>query len=339
MVGFLHEVFRFLGDVAEPLSDESKADQACSCALPQAVEHVVDEIDKRLRLLSGYARHLEQPVKTAFHYIDDLVETVPDAVLCCRSSFNEDPRVNAFFVNPKHIQEVFSESAEVRELFDRSLDSAECWALLCMRREERCRPGISLVGDGVQREVMQTAVSFTDHQIISPGCSEAEARCSLKCCIFKGLLAYIRHKANTAKATETELETQLKVWRGRLQRSMTAGGAEVSQERLRTLIDELEQDLAQQELRLVSLEDRLDFVADVLGNPARYLSTRSCAIRLDRMGIKLEGNVPDSGYEVLMSEIQIASQRPKVGVLVRFLRSELLPQQDFLAQADHFLAV
>jgi hypothetical protein len=100
----------------------------------------------------------------------------------------------------------------------------------------------------------------------------------------------------------------------------------------------LERELDGLDLRLGSLREQLDFVADVLERPAQYLASRSCSIHLSRLGIKLEPDAREAGYEVPLSEIQIASQKPRVGVLARFPRAELLPQKDFLVQADLFLA-
>jgi hypothetical protein len=338
MAGFLNEIFRLVGRSKGALPEAVGPGHPCSAALPDAVELAVDRIDGRLRLISGYSRRLQEPLVGTFRHIDALVEGVPGALLCCRSAFNEDPRVNAFFVNPGHMQEVFSESAEVRGVFDREPDIDECWALLCMRREERNHLGMSLIGDSVQRDVMQTSVSFTDHQVVSAGCSEPEARDSLKCCIFNGLLGYARNRLNEARSAGAEIENRLKALRGRQRRARDAEGSGGSTARLEAQIDDLEQQLARQDLRLTSLEDHLAFVEQVFRNPDEYLSGANCSIRLSRLGIKLKPGAADSGYEVPLSEISIASHRPRVSVLARFPRAELLPRKDFLVQANLFLA-
>jgi hypothetical protein len=338
MAGFLNEIFRLVGGNKGALPQTAGKGQPCSGALPDAVDLAVERIDGRLRLIPGYSRRLQEPLVGTFRHIDALVEGVPGSLLCCRSAFNEDPRVNAFFVNPGHLQEVFSDSAEVRAVFDREPEIDECWALLCMRREERDHLGMSLVGDSVQRDVMQTSVSFTDHQVVSAGCSEAEARDSLKCCIFNGLLGYARNRLNDARTAGAELENRLKALRGRKRRASDAEGSGEAAARLEAQIDELERQLAQQDLRLTSLEDHLAFVETVFRNPGEYLSGTNCSVRLSRLGIKLKPDAPDSGYEVPLSEISIASRRPRVSVLARFPRAELLPRKDFLIEANLFLA-
>lgn len=339
MVSFLHDVFRSFGEGVLAGERDVGGSQPCGGALTGTVEHVVDETYSRLRALPGYSRRLKEPVAETLRYIDSLVEGVPGAILCSRSAFREDPSVNAFFVDPKHMREVFSGNAEVREFLDSNPDTKECWAVLYMRRDERRHLGMSLVGDAVQRDVMQTAVSFTDHQVVAPGGSEDEAKCALKCRIFNGLLSFIRNKADASKTLAMDLENRLKSVRGRLSHAAEGEGHQELRAELQAKIDNLELKLAQQDLRLASLEDYLDFVAYVLGNPTEYLSNRTCAIRLSRMGIKLEDGSLEAGYEVPLSEVRIGSQESRVGALVRFPRSELLPQQDFLTRADLFLAL
>lgn len=316
---------RFSGALLPAHLDEDDAkSQPCFDALTQAVEHVVDQIYPRLRVLPKYARRLSGPVLTTFRHIDEMIEKVPGAVLCSRSAFMEDPRVNAFFVDPHHLEEVFSQSAEVRTLFDTHPEAEECWALLCLRKEERRQPGLSLVGDKVHRDVMQTSVSFTDHQVVSPSTSEADARRSFKCRLFNRLLDFIRNRAGTARTTTMELEHRVKSLKGRLRQTTRHKGGNLSDDALIAQIAQLERAIQQQDLRLVSLADYLEFVIDVLGSPAQILSSSFYSIRLSRLGILLEEDSLDPGYEVPLSEIRLTTQEPKVGSLVRFPRAELL---------------
>jgi hypothetical protein len=339
MGSFLQEMFLRFGEAFATGDGEEDVVPSCTGALTQAVEHIVDETYSRLRLLPGYARRLKGPVTETFRYIDALVEGVPGGIECCRSAFSEDPRVNAFFVDPGHLQEVFSCNPQVRDLLDANPEVGECWALLCMRMDERRQLGISLVGDSVQRDVMQTAVSFTDHQVIAPGSTEDEARRSLKCCIFNGLLSYIRKQADDAKTRAMKLEVRRKSLCTRVKQVVPEQDPELLEE-LQKKIEDLELELAQETPRLASLEDYLDFVVAVLENPMQYLNGRPSAIRLSRLGIKQEGDSGDApGDEIPLYTIQVAWRAPRVGVLVRFPRAELLPRHDFVRNADLFLAL
>jgi hypothetical protein len=339
MSSLLQEMFQRFGSAFKPSSvEQADGHPSCSGTLAQAVEYVVDETYSRLRFLPGYAKRLQGPVAATFRYIDDLVEAVPGPILCSRSAFSVDPRVNAFFVDPRHLQEVFSRSKEVRELFDADPGAKECWALLCMRKVEHRQLGMSLVGDLVRKEVMQTTVSFVDHQILSPGTSEAEARRSLKCCIFNSMLAHIRKRESEERIRVIELEDRRSSLSSRLHRVVPEKGDE-SQANLKRTIEEIGKELAREIPRLASPEYHFELVTDVLGNPDRHVSGSLGTIHMSRLGIKLDDGSRDGADDIPLFEIQVASQGTRVGALVRFARAELLPRKDFVQKADLFLSL
>jgi hypothetical protein len=312
---------------------------SCRHDFSDAVEHVVDQLYGRLRMVPNYARVLKEPIATTFRYIDEVAESIPGPLLCSRATFAEDPRVNAFFVNPQHIQEVFSHSEEVRRLFETNPLADDCWALLCMHKQEHTQPGMALVNDQVQRDVMLTSVSFSDHQVVSPGIDEASARCALKCCMFDGLLAHVRRRATEAKTRTQDIESRLNALKARQRRATQQHDPQYQAAELQEQIEALQQQLMAQDLHLGTIGEHLDFVACALSHPAEFLSTDRCSLRLNRQAVKLETGSTEPGYELELSEIHIASHQPRIGALVRFPRGELLPQPDLLKQADLFLAI
>ncbi len=303
--------------------------------LDKTVQHVVDETYGRLRILPGYEQRLRGPVSEAFRYIDRLVEGLPPAIDCCRSAYVSDPRVNAFFSGPDQICEIFSHSEEVRGLFDANLETEECWALLCMRKQERRQFGMALVNDSVRKDVIQTGVSFTDHQVMAPGITEMEARQGLKCCIFNSLLSYIRRRAKTAKEAREGLENRRRSLKSRLRHETDEDKASDMKAR----IAELERDLAGEEPSLITLDDHLEFIAHVLGSPAQHVSRTGKAMHLDRLGIKQDQDRSDAGNVIPLAEIRVACHEPRIAALACFPRKELLPQHDYLKKADLFLTV
>jgi len=325
---FLQEVFGLQGD-------EGETNGKHCIPLSLAVEKVVDETDPRLRVVPGYAGRLKEALQSAFQHITEVVEEIPGAFLCSRSSFISDPRVNAFFAGPDQLREIFSGSEEIRGLFDAAPEAQECWALLCMRKQENRHLGMALQGGELRREVMQTGVNFTDHQLLSPGASEADARSALKCCIFNSLLSYIHHRSKTAREQSEDLRNRRRVLLGRLKHH---SGEEKGRE-LQGRLQEVERKLADRELNLDSLEAHLEFISNVLANPQRYVSWERQELRLSRLGIKLEGDSVQAGNSLFLSEIHIADHGPRIAALVRFPRAELLPHQDYLRKADLFLAI
>lgn len=338
MSAFLHGMFqRFAGAFRSLDEADVSGQSSCSGTLAQAIDHIVDQTNSRLRFLPGYARVLKEPVAATLRYIDDLVEQVPAAILCSRSAFSDDPRVSAFFVDPKHMQETFSGAAEVRTLVDANPAAEEIWALLCMRKAERRRLGMTLVDDEIHKDVMQTAVSFTDHQVLAPGISEADSRCSLKCCVLKRLLTYIRDHTSDERIRVAEMENRRASLVNQLKRAEAVDdGLRVA---LRNEIDALGKELAHEIPRLSSLEDQLEEIARVLRDPAGFVNGRRHSICLNRQGIKQDDDCLRTGNEISMFEIEVAAQGTRIAALVHFPVSELLPRQDFVRRADLFLAL
>ena len=336
---FFQQIFLRADEAVPAAAAHGRASGACPDDLSGAVEQVVDRLYSRLRVVPNYVRVLKEPIATTFRYIDEVADSIPGPLQCSRSSFSEDPHAHAFFVSPQHMQEVFSQSDEVRRLFNANPLAEDCWGLLCMYRQERTQPGMALVNDKLQRDVMQTSVSFTDHQIVSPGIDEMAARCALKCCMFDALLSYIQRRATAAKTRTLDLENRLKSLNGRLRRLSREADHANRMPALTSKVEELEQQLGAQEPRLSTLSEHLDFVAYVLSHPAEFLDSDRCSLRLNRQAVKLEDDDETPAYELELSEFRIASQQPRIGAMVRFPRAELLPQPDLLKQADLFLAI
>ena len=336
MSSLLKEAFSRFGKAAAAPHSQDGSYQSDSIILAQAVERVVDETSPRLRAVPGYMRHLEGPVTDAFRYIDELVEHIPGAFLCSRMVFSTDLRVKTFFVSPNHMQEVFSQSKEVRDLFEANPQAEECCALICMKMEEKRKFGVALTGDRVHREVMQTSVSFADHQVYSPGISDADARRALKCCIFSGILTYIREKLIEIKTSDVERRKRLSMLRSQLRMVDRQAMHEKQKTDLQMQIEDLEDAMKQAALRPSTLEDRLALVADILRNASQYVSASSQHLHLSHMGMKVEQESSVSTYELDIAKIRIATKSPRVAALVRFPRCELLPKTEFLLHADSF---
>jgi len=331
----MQATFRRFGGAFEQLSTTNEPSPSCTGTLEQAVEHVVDETSARLRAIPGYSRRLREPVVTALRAIDEIVDQIPGVLSCDRAAFSRDAEVNAFFANYTRVQEVFSHSKEVRNLFDGNAGADHCFALLCMHRDERRQLGIDMDGEVLRKDVLQTTVSFSDHELVSPGLNELDARCSLKCCAFNALIGHIRLTAAEAHTRADDLEGRGQAWRARLKRE-TPGSPEHAA--LQREVQRIETERATGGPLLETLEDHFRHVADALSHPEHIISNRQISVFVDRLGLKHDG--PDRGgaRELRLSEIQIAGEPPRVACLVSFPRAELLPVRDFLREASIFLA-
>jgi hypothetical protein len=336
LAAFLHATFRRFGAGPIDLSaTDGPTPAACAGTLDQAVEHVVDETSARLRAVPGYARRLRAPVIAALRAVDRMADEIPGVLACRRSTYTSDARVNAFFVNYSSLQEVFSQSREVRDLFDDHSDANQCFALLCMHVNEQRQLGMAVDRGMLRKDVMQTTMSFTDHELVSPGIVEADARCALKCCIFTSLLRRIRLESAGAQVRAAELERRAQAWRKRLRR-VPSGSPEHAA--LQREVEDIERDLNAPALQLNTLEDHFRYVTDVLSDPHSVISVRRHSVYLDRLGIRHDDPSASGARELALAEVQIAGNRPRVASLVSFPRAELMPERDFVREASLFLA-
>jgi hypothetical protein len=333
---FLQETFDRLRGSSPTWIKQPDAGSHCVKHIDEVAEFVIAQTSSKLRAVPGSVRRLRDPITETLRYIDELVERVPGVVRCERLSFSADPRVNAFFVDHKHLQQVFSESSEVRALFDEHGSLQECFGLLCMHKEERRQLGMALMDDAVRKDVLQTSVNFTDHQVLSPGSNEADARCALKCCIFKNLIQHIKSQAMQAETGAYALETRHNALRARMRRIERDPPGASERDDLKRQLHSTEHQIQRQGPRLASPEDHLRFVIQVLAEPERMLRASLHSIFVDRMGI-MHDQLEAGAAELRLSEIHIGHQQPRVACLVCFGRAELLPQRDFLKEASAFL--
>jgi len=335
LAAFLNATFRRLSGGFDASYGADGGPSACTGTLEETVERVVEEISPRLRAVPGYARRLREPLGTALHAIDQLVEDIPQVLPCHRTSYATDPLVNAFFVNYAGLQEVFSQSREVRDLFDTNAGAEQCFALLCMQLEENRKLGVAVDGDVLRKDVLQTTVSFTDHQAIAPGVDEADARTALNCCIFDNLVRHIHLESAGARTRAAELERRAHTWQARLQRADPGSPAHAA---LQREIDVIETERQAPTLQLNTLEDLFDYVTDALSNPHRLMSARQYSIFTDRLGIRYDGPGASGARELPLTEVHVAGHCPRIACLVSFPRAELLPKRDLVREASVFLA-
>jgi hypothetical protein len=305
----------------------------------EQVENVVDGIEPKIRLVRGYRKVLGPGVALARSYIDELVDCIPGPLMVSPGSFVNDPQVNAFFASPQELRAVFSRSSELQEFFARpqnaSLDSA-C-ALLCMVAQEKTVFGMDLVQDRVRRDVHQTVVNFSDHKVLTPGASEADARRGLKDCIFNALVSHALQHIVELKAHKRELQDERRILSARLRaRQAYNGGLDTLLATVSPAPDcddtrQIEQKLAEAEQRLQQLpvardapREYLHQVRGILERPRDFIQLRRVSFNLNRLGVKVDG--ASAGRRIELAEIGVARVLKRVVVIACYPRNELLQE-------------
>lgn len=300
-----------------------------------AIDQLIDASDPRLRLVRHYQHRLRPVMQQALAHVDQLVERIPGALPVCAQAFSADPRVKAFFSNIDHLHKVYCNSRALQEFFSSPEFSCsdECYALLCMNRDERHVLGMGLENDQLRQDVKQTLVSFASHQLLSPAPDEQQARASLHHCLMQGLL----RQAGSGLSDGIKQRRQLRLQQHQLHshlRALQAGGgddaAEPAQRRqqrreTRQQLQAVEQQLAELERQLGDINGHLDVLIEGLQQAPETIRIDSCPMRLSATNVKLDPQRDDDGTMLDLAEVHLGQEPPRVVSLTRYPRSEFHP--------------
>lgn len=336
----LSRLFDFIGLTSDQRESTAQT-RIPANVLNDAIEHVVDGIEPKMRYFSGYKKMLAEGVATSLTYISNLVDTIPGPIIISSKTFTIDPQVNAYFATVTDIQEIFSDSTELRNFFDatENYNLGEACALLCMNETEKTVFGLELHEDIIQREVMQTALNFTEHKIMSPAASVAEVRTGIKQCIFDGLITHSLQQILELKQQKQGLETQLCILNSRLKarQSQTGGLSSLLGSATETkLSEDIEQKISENEKELQklpasqdALQYYLDIIKDTLSQPEDFIRMKEKSFNITKMGIVTNDDSSQSVNTIHFKEILIANVLERVIAIVCYPRSEMLPKQAF----------
>lgn len=306
--------------------------------ISKTVERVVDAVDGRIRLVSGYRRKLQHVIRNSLDFTDSMIDRVPQAIEVSSRTFVTDPYVNAFFSNTRDVQVIFSRSSEIRDFMEDYTHEniTQCCALLCMHKAEKTVLGVELAGDTIKKDVKQIAVNFTDHRIYSPAPTEEETRQGLKQCLFEGLVTNSLERVVQLKLSNQRLQHERQMLQARLRHAQyqlsrpnerSASEAEFRRdiEETRLKLEKTEQDLRR--IHLATPQVSLEQVIEVFSSPEKFVRLAQSTIRLNKMGIKISESTRQPANTLNLTEVSIGEQPARVVTLAKFPRDEFLSQR------------
>jgi len=309
--------------------------------LYDAIERVVDGIEPKMRYFPGYKKILKNSVATSLAYISNLVDTIPGPLIINSKTFTTDPQVKSYFSTVDNIQTIFSNSMELREFFVAADNSKqdEAYALLCMEETEKTVLGMELSDGIIQREVLQTALSFSDHKILSPATNEDDVRKGIKQCIFDGLITHALQQILEIKQQIHDLDIQRSKLNSRLKKRQSQGGGLSSLLASATdtkLSGDIEQQISETEKKRQALPASwnapryfLEVIKNTLEQPENFLRTKEKSFNITKMGIVCNDSTSQTVNTIHFNEIIIANVLERVVTIVRYPRSEILPKESF----------
>jgi hypothetical protein len=337
MIDFPDSGFSGLRDIFLRHRQEKSLSDSRAAAVLNTIESVVDGTDSKIRLVRGYRKKLGDIIQSSLEFSDDLVNRIPNPLEVSSSTFVSDPYVNAFFTNVADLQSVFSHSSEIQDyMAEPHEDSAGCCALLCMRRTEKTVMGMELSGEGLNKEVLQVAVNFSDHRIYSPAPSEPKARQGLKHCLFQGLVTNALERIVKLRLASHQLQNRHQMLHASLRRNRQKI-KEVNQDtdnKIAHAIEETGLELRRVEEQMLNTplmtpQALLEQVIDVFSNPGEFVKMRKIPLRLNKMCIKISDDSPEPANKLNLTEVIMGDELARVITLARFPRKELLAGTKF----------
>jgi hypothetical protein len=319
--------------------------------IDQAVERIMAH-HPHLRLAPRYRARLGPAVGTTLAYLDKLVASLPAPREASVTAWTSDPCIRAFFACADDVARVISRSADLRAHFEHNADAQQAYAVLGMEMRERHILGVGLEGDTLRRDVPQTTISFSDHQIRICGHSEAGLRNEIASRLLDQLALEGLTRVAADKSRRDLLERERALLKTRLQLLGRQGagmsgmlgsdGPEQDDDlaRLQTEVEDNERNLQDLGLKSDALERALECVREVFAEPERHIFVSSKRVRLDRMNVVLEQSGAQAGddIEFHFARIPTAPPRTRAFALVRFARADLLPAKSMLDEAQRLLA-
>lgn len=314
--------------------------------IERAIERAVDGTDRRLRAVAGYKKGLRPAVIRAIDHVVELVDSLPPPIELSRANYGADAELNAYFASVDHMNEVLSRDAEVRQWRKTSASqlAERVIMLLIMEMRERNVLGLALEGGDVRRDVAQVTVSFGHHRLVDPTGVEEDTRRLLKRRAFDHLLTLALARMAEAHADRLDLKQERDLLGNKLATLAAGhwgfgdddGAAEEAPDpqALQKRIDEIDSQINSQSTSL--LQEHLDILVDVLGQPAQNLRSERSALCVDRQGVK-QPQPGAQAAQIDLTTLYNSAGRSVVVRLVSVARAALPAAPDFLKEGQRYL--
>jgi hypothetical protein len=318
--------------------------------LDAAIERAVDRSDKRLRALSGYRKALRDPVASAIQHINLVVDQLPSAVEISPKRYGNDPMLRVAFASSDHLHETLRRFQSVRGYLDQTRRSPpdEIFGLVTMSQRQRTVLGFELQGDLLMRDVLQTAVSFSDHRFVGPADSERRTRRSLKIHAFDFLLEAASQRIAQEKSRRGELILE----RDRLRRQMqdwkpdsrarsgilgTRSRSGDTARALRSQLQRIDADVGRYRGLQLGLQDSLSLLVDTLNDTPELLVVKPWCMSLDHRGIKVSQERESRIEPAHAIEVSSATGLRRIVFIAKIPRDEFPAPVDVVKRGESFL--
>lgn len=293
------------------------------------IDYVLDIIEPKLKRVRGYRKRLQGPIQSCLAHCKSMVTEIPGPILINRSSYNNDPVINATFTSSYILQEVLARAKQTEA--QKSLLGNKRFGLLTMTSKQKTIFGRKQQGDMIVGDSAMRSISFFDHNIVGLTTTlEASMVALEKYCLdiiaeaVEHQLSELRDNLVDLRKRHEQLRAMNKVF-GDEARSSGMGGVFVpydpekatKQKKLEQLLLETENEIAEASSKTETPEGWLSIVEELLSKPEDILSMRIITLRLDWKNV-LTDDPHERANTVTLATFTFANEMQKEGVLVTY---------------------
>ncbi|MBS1209733.1 MAG: hypothetical protein H6R19_2131 [Proteobacteria bacterium] len=301
-----------------PKIDEEKVSTQL---VEETIDYVVKMTDARLTLINHYRQRLTGPVTRSLQYLNALRTSLPPTHEVAPLSWSLDPTMRAFYGQPADLINSFAHCQPLHNYAATASPLDPVYAVLAMDIEEQQRFGVGMQGDMVVRDVAQSALSFSHHRLRLFARSETDLRRSIARRMLDELALIALDRMQDEQSQRRELAEHRNLLAARLSTFAQRGagaesflgeaGAMVSDEESSVLLRRLEENetqLAALGCPTETLDHQLDYLAEVLAEPMRFIQMEYRQQYLDSMNMIVDEH---SGERIEFCIASVVRQPPK----------------------------
>jgi hypothetical protein len=326
----MKKLFDFLTKLKDKF-DQARANEVRPCdELWEAVDLVVKLSHPNIHYVPHYREKLMPAVEHTLKFANELIVQMPEPLSVEADSWDRNPFIRTVFSDVNQFRNFFSENKELKEFFQKT-DHPRCCALLVMDSKEKKIFGVEMDGDIIKRDVLQTSIDFSNHQIVAPMISEEDIRKELSMRALSLLATYSLEQILSLIAWKKEMETEKHILEVKLQirharvRSRNSLLPDISDNtdninEASEVLGQLDRKIAQVREELDEPEDYLNKVAELLYHPEQFLRAEPVRMMVNDMNIIIDKEQHGKGDEIRFTELSTSAGVRKATVLVDYKR-------------------
>nr|CBX29201.1 hypothetical protein N47_J01820 [uncultured Desulfobacterium sp.] len=297
-------------------------------ALINEINRILSETKTKIPLVPNYRGKLKKPVLLALETIAGMTEQIPGPISLDPALWGNSPVLKTVFTSRNEFSRWFNNCRSVQNAFKQN-NSDKLFGLLVTQYKEKISFGVELIGEIVQKDVLQQSVSFEEPIIVVPHPDMATAQKELQHRILVLLFTHELDKIADLKLLKEEFERQqdileikLKLSEENKNRSAKLGNKNVASE-AKQIINDINRKIEVLGRNPDTPESHLRHVTEVLMDIDRHLKMIPLTIRLNNMGILVKASSSGPFDEISFAECTYKGSPKKAVIWVQINRSSL----------------